>query len=90
MGERWGLGWCGGCIVRFNVSRIMVQPVNRQTQVKTLPSCNFVEISMRQIVITVEEEHTIQTDLLVYTRFHSINILKVIAKKQVSKHTQTF
>ena len=76
--------------MRFNVSRIMVKPVNRQTQVKTLPSCNFVEITMRQIVITVEEEHTIQKDLFVYTRFHSINILQVIAKKQVSKHTQTF
>ena len=34
--------------------------------------------------ITVEEEHTIQTDLFVYTRFQSINIFQVIAKIQVS------
>ena len=39
---------------------------------------------------TLEEEHAIQTDLFVYTRFFSRNIFQVIAKNQVSKHTYTF
>ena len=36
-------------------------------------------------ISTVEEEHAIQMNLFVYTRFHSRNIFQVIAKKQVSK-----
>ena len=34
---------------------------------------------------TVEEEHTIQTDLFVYTTSHSRNIFQMIAKNQVSR-----
>ena len=49
-------------------------------------------IPVRYIVrfITVEEEHAIQMDFFVYTRFHSRNIFQVIAKKQVSKYKHVF
>ena len=51
---------------------------------------------IRQIIFakdkhyTVEEQHTIQTDLFVYTKFHSWNIFQVIVKKQVPKYAHTF
>ena len=41
-------------------------------------------------LITVEEEHVVQTDLFVHTRFHLRNIFQVIAKNQVYKHARTF
>ena len=35
---------------------------------------------------TVDKEHAIQTDLFIYTRFHTRNMFQGMAKKQVFKH----
>ena len=38
----------------------------------------------------MEKEHAIQTDLFIYTRFHTRNMFQGMAKKQVFKHKTHF
>ena len=77
------------CSLIFFTFALALAQCERALQ-STVMDPGFLLRQRRQLQITVEEEHAIQTDLFVYTRFHSQNIFQVIAKKEVFKHTHAF